>query len=314
MVTRNRGQLLLVAAVLIALVIVASAVLLNGLVTPETATTSSLSGDASDFERTTESIASDLEQLFEHNTSVDEAGEPLPYADADALGRAVNETYRPLVANATLNRTGAVLDVRYARASSLEGDVIYNRSVSEFENESGTSDWTVAEGVETIPRAIVNVSDVDSGPGFKLVVEGSGGSSWSYSVTDDAVVFDGGSQRCDGAIDPSTNWDDIRLDVRNPAIHNGTLEVTNTDGDVLCSRRVEVAESLSTPYTVSIGNGDQAEGTYFISVDGGVHNHVENGEWVSDEEDVVVNPAFAVTYLTEGIEYESSYRLYNATR
>lgn len=310
MVTRDRGQLLLVAAVLIALVIVASAVLLNGLVTPETATTSSLSGDAADFERTTDSIASDLEQLFEHNTSVDEAGEPLPYADADALGRAVNDIYGPLVANATLNRTGAVLDVRYARASSLEGDVVYNTSVNTFENEKDSANWTVAQGVETIPRAIVNVSN-DGGGEFGLAIEGSAGGEWSYNVTDDAVVIDG-DPRCDGVINSSTR--DIRLDVRNPAIHNATLEVTNTDGDVPCSPRIEVAKGLSTPYTVSIGNGDQAEGTYFISVDGDLHDNATDDNWVSDEEDVVVNPAFAVSYLTEGIEYKSTYRLYNATR
>lgn len=315
MVARSRGQLILVAAVLLALVIVASAVLLNGLVAPKTATTSSLSADAGGLERETSSVQIDLQRLFLHTTSVDgPGGEPLPYAEESDLRPVVDDAYGGIVGNRTVNRTGSLLTVQYDHGRSREGDVIYNQTTGELRNSSH-NDWTLARGIDTLPRATVDIADeygTTPASAMRVVVDGDSGGTWDLAVTNSAVYVNGGPPRCDGAIDPSSN-ERIRLDVVKPATTNATVDVYDGSEDLICSRTVEFGEGLDRPWNVSIANGDQATGTYFLSMDG-TSTDLNSDPRPHTETGVVINPAFSVTYEGEGVSYDSHFRLYNETR
>lgn len=312
----SRGQLLLVAAVLIALVIVASAVLLNGLVTPESATTSSLSTDAKNIEDSTAAIQRDLDALFEHASSVDDAETPLPYArDAD-LGAMVNDNYQPHVLEDVVNRSGAILDVEYTgTGDSTLGHAIYNQTADgEFGN--GTHNhWTVATGVDPLTRARVSVDQADVGSAssaFQLVVDGSGSGDWRFAVTTDAV-YAGGTEFCESDLTPGVD-ERVTLEVTKPPVRNATIEVRGPDGNVKCARSVAFGDGQGQPWDLSIENGHEAVGTYVFAFDGAPSSDATGAPWPHHEPSVVINPAFEITYATEGLTYESTFELYNAKR
>jgi|GEM_PF-6873168 len=315
MVDRSRGQLLLVASVLVALVIVASAVLLNGVLTPETATTSSLSADATDLEGRMVSMQGDFERLFENATSVGEHDEALPYADHTDLQSDV-EVFDQLVRNELANRSGSVVEIRYDDASSQSGNLVYNQTDGPFTNGLSNG-WELATNVEPMPRARFNVTEQfepDAVDATHIVVEDQSSSdTWAIAFASSDVYVDqsGSWTAVCGFTTPPTD-PRIEVDARTPATQGARVTVHDADGDVLCSEPIDFGGSVDQPWRVRVENGNMAEGTYAISFDGN-YGTGTLGPW-AERESGVINPAFVVTYVSEGITYESEFLLFNEKR
>lgn len=317
MVSDDRGQLLLVAGVLLALVIVASAVLLNGIVAPGTSGTRGLGNELDSFGGDVDPIKSDLEGLFEETTSRDAHGEALPYAASSALGDN-NKSYGRVLASTTASERGSVVNVEYLPGGSLSGRVVFQRpdDSRNFTNNSFAGDWKLATGTESIPRAQFNVSERDASPTDpdlpEINVTSTSGDQVRLLFADTEVQIDDGTAGSPRVLCAGLDADDdVHVEMRKPQDRTTVVYGVNTTGRHRCGT-FELGDHVDPPYDVGIVNGGNVSGTYAVGLHAPDTLADTSGTW-PDSASGVVNPRFRVTYLSDGITYESSFALYNRT-
>lgn len=161
--------------------------------------------------------------------------------------------------------------VRASLASaSFETRIVQNDS-REFTDQGGSTAWTVAENVSAVDRYEANVpesgdlvdSDDCSDDGcFALTVEGSGDDEWRlfvHTTGTDAVAIvvessDGSTEEC------GTSASDARINVTDGTFDDGADECSFT------TFREDAA--VDPPYTLTYENANNVTGTYNATVDG----------------------------------------------
>ncbi len=298
MVSRDRGQLLLVAGIMIGLVVVSTAVLLNVVVVPGDATAEGVSADAGAAHANFEPMQSDLARLFEYTTTTTGTyGAPLPFAERDDLAQET-VAFSSVTSNLSATSTGALLNVSFVPSESVEGRAaVVWRNPRQFSWLNANPELIRNAG--SVTAVWLNVSrDSGSGP-LRVTVENSTGGEWELVVRQDSIESirpDGTTTTCQR----TPGW---------PTRANLTAgnADTHVSGDG-CSH-IQVAAGLSDPpYTVEFTDGHQFTGQYVVTA-GGNPNIV--GPQAPGR--VYVNPAFRVTYLSSDISYESTFAVYNET-
>lgn len=324
MVSDDRGQLLLVAGVLLALVIVASAVILNGIVDPGTSGTRGIASELDSLEGDSQPLRNDLEGLFEETTSRSPSAEEeaLPYADRNDLNANI-EAYRDVLFNVAASERGSVLQVGYNDGESLEGTIVFQQPSSSynFTNNSQSGNWKLASGTESIPRARFNVSELpDTGTDAEINVTNGGGTRgirlvFTETQVDLDFVQSGPSSRtlCSGL----GADDSVVVEMRKPQNRTSAIYTVSSGIRHQCGT-VELGNYVEPPFDVGIETGEQINGTYAVGLRGADETGVGSGSssWPEEHDtpDTIVNPAFDVTYVSDGITYESTFTLYNRTR
>lgn len=322
MVNDDRGQLLLVAGVLLALVIVASAVLLNGIVAPGTSGTRGIANELDGLDGEAEPIRSDLEGLFEETTSRDAHSAALPYATDGGLTDNVG-SYSTVLFDGSANDHGSVFRVTYNDSASIDGTVVFQHpDVSyNFTDTARNPNWKIAEGAESVPRAWFNVSEVDSGESGRINVTNLAGTQGvQLVISDTAVEFSsnptGAPTRTLCSLSTGLGPDErILVEMRKPQDRTTTVYRVGPSGRDRCGS-FELGEYVEPPYDVGIVDGDELNGTYAVGLHpAGASGYAGPGPspWPQEETGVVVNPAFDVSYVSDGITYESQFALYNRT-
>lgn len=323
MVSDGRGQLLLVAAVLIAVVIVAAAVLLNGVLAPGTSATRGLSAEVDALERDVGPLREDLEGLFERTTSIDGPyDEPLPYAARGDLVENVT-AFGGALLNGTARERGSILRVAYNDSRSVRGSVVLQRPGTPRTYTSNgvpaEADWQLATDVSEVPRATFEVTDVSPGDEAAVVVSGSGGDRWSLNVSAANVRVEGTGVAdrtlCDPAAYPG---DAVVIEIRNARRRNATASVRTPDGRVDCEP-FAFGGDVSGAWTIALADGDAVSGRYVVGLAGTATVGAPApappaSRWPERVGgNPVINPAIDVTYVADGITYESTFGLYNRT-
>ncbi|MFB6125051.1 MAG: hypothetical protein ABEJ59_03740 [Halanaeroarchaeum sp.] len=244
---RSRGQVVLVAALGIAVTFVALALVTNTVIyTQNLATRETVDGvDPVAFQQSTADATADLLALANtYNAS----------GDIDARFRADVADYSNASAiEVARNGHVATASVR----STTPGTRIYQDHPRNFTNGSAVTDWTVATDVTATRRFELNVTRENLSDGTPFTVIATDGTdTWTATIGGNATnvtltVDDGTPTTCTVAAETTT------VDLTRPALNGTTCDAP------------AFATGVGTPYDVQFSNGAQGYGRYVLFVDDG---------------------------------------------
>lgn len=289
----DRGQLILVGGLALAVTFVALALVLNTAIYTENLATrgSDLAGGAAAIEFTDAAVDGIGEALDPINYHHNDSHETL----ASNVTSTVTDWSEIAGQHAAFNGQSANVSV----AAITNGTRIEQTNQSRtFENTSSDASWTLVGEVEHTREFRLNVSDdklqeVDGDDAFNVTVT-DGTTTWWFNVTKNDVYVDNGSiAKC--SISGSSTWINV------------------TDGQVNEQDCVglQFAEDVSTPYRIEFENGDEASGTYTLIVD-----NSSLAESPTDDYDITTGSPFVepaiysttirVTVVTDQLRYATN--------
>ena len=298
-----RGQLMLVAALGLAVLFVSLALIVNtAIFTENLATRGSDIGGGTEAVRYLDASRTGVTGLIEfanyhQNSSYDDLQTELVNG-VDALD---NRTGRQFAMSSRAVETSLNTSQNGTRIAQTEDG-------RAFTNASDAADWVAVQDVSNVRAVRMNVSEgslVAAGDEpFKLVVEDGGGDTWNMTlsssgadVVDVTVGGTTGSGSC-SVTGVSSAW------------------VNVTDGTLAgepCEPLGTIAEALSTPYAVRFVNGDNATGTYSFVVD---NDTLAENVGSNPHLDAVGGQPFATHAIYSAnltVTYETPQLFYNAT-
>lgn len=290
---RNRGQLLLIGAVLIGLTIISTVVMLNGMQYADSAGARSQSQVLDDGERTEEMVERDLERLVVQVQKTD------PSNPADALRENIS-VYDNSTRNMTVSRGGPTVNVTL-NGSASRGKRFQYASTSNFKPSSSTgNDWDMATDVDHLRRFDVHVdgfNGVGASSAFVIVVDVDGGGEWRFRMFEES-----GSPPRDVVIEtqpPGSGTWTTRCSDEGPPVELNFLtgEAYYSGPDTTCSFP-SVGAVASTPYTITFEDSQKAHGEFDVLVDG-----EDTPESNSASSDYPVIPAVDYQYRSTDIAY-----------
>lgn len=300
----ERGQLILVTALGLAILFVTLALILNTAIYTENL--ASRSGD----------IGGGTDAVRFHDAARDAVGGLIDYVNAHN-----NTSHSTLESNLTAGidvfenhsaRLFASGDraVEVSFESTVDGTrIAQSEPDRNFTNTNRETDWTVVEEVNNARAIEINVTDdtnlqsFGSVDVFELVLEDTSGATWRLNVTNDptrVVGIENGSGdtfTCSASSTPEIN------------LSGGTVDGTQCDG-------LDFAEDIDTPYEIRINNGDNINGTYSLIVDNAsLADDVESGTNTHLVEDGSGQPfaAHALYSANVTVKYETPRLFYNTT-
>lgn len=283
MTSSDRGQLLLVGAILIATVVLSSVVLLNSVHDSPTVQTQQDTRSVEGIDRTIGELTSDLDRLFVANTShTTTAG---PYANASDLTQLV-ATYERTRLNLSTTDRATALNVSVNATDSATGAV----AIAETPAEIDDTGYNLT-GATELPRLSVNASGFD-GNGLNVTVA-NGTVSQTITLTESGAS---GAVDCPDGADSSF----VRADFIDGV---GTVQTNDTT----CTR-----ESFGTGLTGSLNvtiestGTDNVTATFAITGTGSA-----SASAPTTASNVVVNPTIELRYVTPEVTYERTFRLYD---
>jgi len=297
-VTRHsRGQLLLTIGVVVAVVVIGTVVLLNGIYFNQNAGTGNSFREIKQTGTVHDETREGLRRVF-----FDINPRRSPYVSNTTLDKAIVDlrtdvsTFSGAYANMTSYDTGAYVAVRVDGAKTING--------SARTGQIGSGDWTLVEDIDQRPRADMpylrlNVTDqsISGGDNFTVRFENSSTSDSLAIQFNETNVFVGGESTslCPKSIDGT--WTVI-------TVSGGSVRFAghNTTGcDVV---PVDIGAPVEQ---VSIENGSQAEGTF--NVTRGPDASFGSGAPGTEQSNVIVNPAIEIEYLSADLESSATIRL-----
>ena len=293
MVGNDRGQLILVGAVAIALVLLGLVLVVNTALftqvvgsegTVETAKDGGITGH--EVGETIASVASSRNVEY-GQTASNKSG----IVDLEAIA-----DLEPIFQNRTVDSGGAFVSVDYDRMVE-EGTLVAQNQTGEFTDANGVPTWQ--------PVPLSNPGDV--GGIFMTIDYAASGTGDPFTVYVDAV---GGPNRSI-TITPQTG-DQIDITTStgttcsNVPVTSNTVRIDVTQGHVLEDRecQFDLFAGTQPDYTVTFSNGDEVSGTYQLVTDSDLM-----GALVFDSDDDQPTPTEAIW----SFEYSYSYRTTSTT-
>jgi len=294
---RSRGQLLLIGALVIATVIVASVVLLNSVHSSPDIAAETDASSLDQVDTANSEIRNDLEHLFRATNSVD--GERLAYVEPDSFESVVEEyadSYNDLIGA----ESASVANVTYVASKAVDGEIAWNASVNTTQTDEKQLLWDVdADSERPVPQftleatnvtgeVTIEFNDTDGGPEPE--------SELSIDGEEDEVVFEnGGAEETLCELDQNASID----------LRAGTGEIVTDKKSCLVS--IEYADDFDEILLTL--NGDTDELAYEISGDDASCG--EGGECPDDNIDI--NPTFHIAVQDPSVSYSSTFRLYEVS-
>jgi hypothetical protein len=282
----ERGQLVLIAAILVAVTVLGTVVLLNTVHSSPNVKAQTDAQSLSDAERTTTQIQDDLETVFVATNTTD--GEQYPFVeDSSYLSGNVSEYETQLVKMLSTNKS-ALVNITYDAGRSEEG----NFSADEFD---GSFDYEeLMGGADSIPSLSVTTGEeveiyVTFGP--------SGPSDTTISL--------------DGKDTNDTEYEDTSGTVTDcPELSDGqlTLDFSRGSGVIRDESGGVCLVDLYEPggvTNVSVEIDSDNSGSFAIS--GVDPTSTDGGTVVTD---VIVNPVFEIEYIDPNVEYSGRFVLF----
>ncbi|MFB6222935.1 MAG: hypothetical protein ABEH86_04585 [Haloarcula sp.] len=285
MVARERGQLLLVGGIAVAIVVFSTILFAHSLAVSDGITTA---GSADTIERTADreaSVERDLGRLATEARGDDLDGFEKRYEHA-------LQNYTRTHNRVVSIRDGTYLNATLNESASL-GTEVNQTGSSRFTRPGGTGsnvDWTIASDVRRVVVFNLTVKDIPgAGTPFTLVVEGDSGGTWTLEVTETSpgavkhVIVNGGPSAC-------ADTGDAEIDALE-----GTCSIGGTSGTF-----TTFTSTLDAPYTVRIEKGNRARGSYRFAAIG---NFPSTSYDTGDTAPYPVVPAVDTTYDTPPASY-----------
>jgi len=283
MVASDRGQLLLLGGLAIAIVFLTAIPLSNSLVVSESASTSETVGDIDGAAQREASVERGIRTLI--NTSDNRR--------LAALNRSVRNFTR-YYTRVTAQRDGVYVNVTL-NATATEGNITEQRSDSDFKRPGGSGDqnnWDLARNVGDI--AIFNMtmeSNTGSGRNLDIVVTGASG-------TTNKIDADGPTS---GPLTITRTYGSGPTDT----ICRGTtveLDLVRGTCDGATSGSLDpITTGLDEPYRVEFKNGNSVTGIYTFASTGQFPSSSYSGSGQTSR--YGVRPVFDVRYVGPDLSY-----------
>ena len=283
----DRGQLMLVGAVVMAASLLALVVVLNSTIYTQNTNPGSSLGEMNEVERQLEVVRTDVDRL------TDRLGQRDGYVDIHELNATLT-VYGDRKAEQIVDRRPAYLDVTLNEsASDLEREVLRqsNRSRAVL-SRSNQSDWTLVENAtfnESTPFELV--IEPRSPTPTTFIAEGEDGGDWRLNVSQGPsktvsveVTYDNGT-----TVSESVSGNATRVNVTGGAI-NGT-------------QRFAFAPGLDAPYDLRVENGHRSDGAYHVLVDEA--SDVDTGNFHTDPGDGQPYVSRELSTAVVDVEYAS---------
>lgn len=282
----DRGQLLLVAAIVVATAVLGGVVLLNTVHSSPDLSAQTDAQSITDTERTAQQMQSNLRGLF-MASGFDETGARLPYANTTGSFEDAVDAYSVEYTRLISTNQSAVATVAYNGSESIDGAVAYdNQSSADFVDNG--HEFVITDADE-LPRLQLRLDDVSD----PLTVEINGTSS-----TPD-IAFTASNSGVSGDIQCS-NADTTPVEI--DLVH-GVGEVTG-DG-AYCAVAVDESDWDLNEYNVRFDYGTGTNGSYAVSGSGATA-----ADCADPCETGIVNPVFDLTYQNPNAAYSSTFTLY----
>ena len=309
---RSRGQLMLVGAIVMALVVISTVVLLNGVQLSEHTGSEDALRAADQTQATTEALQTNVQTVFEHfedNGGPYISNQPANLDDFREDVVLFNKTYT----NLTAFHTSSFVNVDIDASNSVSGRAVRSDGGS-FESASASSSWTVVSERSAMPYVSFNVTDQSRNPGtdFTIRFEDSSDSTdyTALRFTEDSVFLDRPSSSVElCASDTDGRWTHLRI------VDGGAR--LETEGSLECDAfSVEFDSNMN----VDIAGGSEARGSFLLTVDeptgttpltpaASNYGTAGSGEpYVvgSAAQPVLVNPALEIDYNAPDMTHETS--------
>ncbi|MGB9931843.1 hypothetical protein [Haloarcula amylolytica] len=291
MVASERGQLLLIGGIAVAIVVFSTILFAHSLAVTDGITTT---GSADTIERSADreaSVERDLGVLAARTRGDDLDGFEERYENAL---RNYTRTHNRVVASSG----GTYLNATLNESSSL-GTEVNQTTASRFDRPGGTGSnvhWDIARSVDRVVVFNLTVTRIPGvGREFIVKVEGDSGDTWKMVVTEPgnkevAVTPPSGpTTTCSGSGDADVD------------LLAGTCDIGGTPGTF-----PSFTETLDAPYTVRIEKGNRARGTYrFAAIGNFPGTSYDSG----DTAPYPVVPAVDTTYDTPSASYNRTVRV-----
>lgn len=284
----ERGQLILIAAIIVATAILGGIVLLNTIHASPDVSAQTDAQSVTNTDRISQQVQADLHELFMAANATETEGEvPIPWAEEDGIEGALagyNATYTQLVST----NKSAIVDVSYVRGE--EGSVAYNETETNNQFVDTDPDWII-ERADELPRLYLDISDPGSGLEVEINDTATADADIEFVIDDDNDSLVNGDIECDGD-------EEVTIDLINGS---GAIQ---TDEDY-CAVDLDEYEPGDSNYNVSfdVDDPDEIEGMYYVS-------GADADACADPCEQGIVNPTVEITYQDPNVDYSSEFRLY----
>lgn len=268
-VSRDRGQLLVVGAIALAVSLVAVGLVLNfAIYTENLATREGNSGAASvvhEQQAAVEGVGRAMEYVNSHNGSHGATG--------DQLNASFDEQVALL--NDSLSETGAISGayVQVVDVTPNPGAMLVDANKTrDYLDSGGDADWRVVDGSNVsrftmrVKRPQLGENTVPLGNLYHLNVTDDQGKTWRTYIYRDSVT---GAAYLTTA-EPGENYDLVTNALFTCAAYRDNVTVdflAGKFGGSKCDQLSYFSQTAEPPYTVEFVNGDMAGGTYEILLD-----------------------------------------------
>ncbi|MFB6189504.1 MAG: hypothetical protein ABEI57_06440 [Halapricum sp.] len=287
----DRGQVLLVGAFGIAVLLLVFAGVLNTVTYTEALATQ---GGDHRLDRDVVAFQQDARHGVEDLLDRVNDGTGTYSTKAARLDRSVGNWNDAVARQYAADVTGVTVTL----VDSTNGSRIVQSAPAPLTNANGTSNWTLARSVTGTRGFLLELNTTSltsdacgSGACYTVVVD-DGTDTWTVSVNRSAVVVDGATPgTCAISADPVT------------------IDVTGGTVDGQPCSPLQFADGVSSPYTISFRNGENATGTYRLSVetsDVPGDDYAATGPTVSQ---IVYDASVRVTYRTPQLTYANVLRV-----
>ena len=310
----ERGQLLLIAAFIVAVSFVALALVVNSAIfTENLATRDDVAGseDALDHRHEVEQSIEETMIEINRNNSLDSNLEDLIKSNVDQISTQ---------GGVQQSTQGRVVNIIFD--DWIEGKKIAQDDISDFTNATTKEDWTVVEDVSRIRNYKINITSDSNIPDigspddpYKMIVEGISGNDWNLTIEKESLPGNNNilvevnpetesPERCTSEFDGS-----LVLDITGGTIGGEPCHALRrlTDGTLMW-----LGTGATPDYDIKFENGHRIEGTYSFIVDefanevSGNMGSTGNGPYTKV---AIYGTAVRYQYYTDDIGYDTLIRV-----
>ena len=305
-VNRDRGQLIILTGLVVAVTMVAMVLLLNTAIYTENLASRGADQSGREAVEYRATVVDGVGQLIEEENDREHGSYPTVEGNVeDGVATVDNFTARSYATGGTIVR----INQSPSSMAVTEGKLVRQSTSRQFENASGAlDDWELATGVEddeirsfavTVSRASLE-ANVDYALNVRL--EDSSGTTWRAFIYEDGTNVTVATSLGGG---PKTDVCTVSASEATVDLTRGTLEGQPCPG-------LDWSEGLSGDYVVGYRNGGNATGTYNVTIadPGGATIDSDN---VDDGPTAAVYHVPAVYSTTFDVRYQSPTLAYETT-
>jgi hypothetical protein len=289
MVSQERGQVLLMGALLVAIALIGTIVFINGMLFTVSADTGSDGAGMSEATEIRQAINDDIRAMVR---SISRDGP----ADFEAALLENVSTYSRHYANTTASGDPAYVNVSVDTSES-EGLLLRQTSAAKYRAEDNSQDWALvddnnASGITQFDLTVTNFQGVTDNSAFYITVaDASGSAFWMAQLY------------------KNQSTSTYRLNTRNQSTAF-TEQCSGFAGDQIDLLAGEVAgcefptflDEFDGPYTIRFEDGHKATGTYQIAVGSANEGNFAPGQ----VQPSLVRPAVRVVYDSPDLRFDST--------